>query len=80
MEEHFRQRPYPAPLLFLATSETEIAGTLFAVYGVLLAPIGWKYALIGWIYALAWFIIIDFIKIGLYRRIRRGKGLLTRAS
>ncbi len=61
-ERHFWQKPYPAPLLFFATSITEIVATIFAVYGVFLAAIGWKYALMVWAYSLAWFVVNDFIK------------------
>jgi H+-transporting ATPase len=72
-EKHFWQKPYPSPLLFSATSITEIMGTLFAVYGVFLASIGWKYALLVWGYSLAWFVVNDFIKIWTYKYLRRGK-------
>jgi H+-transporting ATPase len=40
---------------------------------VLLVPIGWKYALLIWGYALAWFILNDFIKVWLYKYLRRDK-------
>jgi H+-transporting ATPase len=72
-EKHFWQKPYPSILLFSATSVTEIIGTLFAIFGVLLVPIGWKYVLLIWGYALAWFILNDFIKIWLYKYLRKEK-------
>lgn len=72
-EKHFWQKPYPSPLLFSATSVTEIIGTLFAVYGVFLTPIGWEYALIVWGYALAWFVVNDFVKISVYKFLRKDK-------
>ncbi|BBA70791.1 plasma-membrane proton-efflux P-type ATPase [Geobacter sulfurreducens] len=70
-EKHFWQKPFPSPLLFSATTLTEILGTLFAVYGVFLAAIGWKNALLVWGYALAWFVLNDFIKVWTYRYLRR---------
>jgi len=66
----FWQKPYPSPLLFGATFGTEILGTLIAVYGIFITPIGWIYALWMWLYALAEFIVNDFIKLALYRRLR----------
>lgn len=70
-EKHFWQKPFPSPLLFSATTLTEILGTLFAVYGVFLASIGWGNALLVWGYALAWFVLNDFIKVWTYRYLRR---------
>ena len=70
-EKHFWQKPYPSPLLFSATSITEIIGTLFAVSGWFISPIGWKYAMIVWLYALTWFVINDFCKIWTYRILGR---------
>ncbi len=72
-ENHFWQKPYPAPLLFSATSVTEIVGTLFAVNGWFISPIGWKYALLVWGYALAWFVVNDTVKVWTYRMLRREK-------
>jgi H+-transporting ATPase len=67
----FWQRPYPAPLLLVATFGTEILGSLIAVYGLLVAPIGWTYALWMWAYALAWFVFNDVVKWGTYRLLRQ---------
>jgi H+-transporting ATPase len=70
-EKHFWQKPYPSPLLFSATSATEIIGTLFAVYGVFLSPIGWEYALLVWGYAIAWFVVNDFVKMLVFGFLRK---------
>ena len=67
----FWQRPYPAPLLLVATFGTEILGTVIAVYGFLVTPIGWQYALWMWAYALAWFVFNDVVKWGTYRLLRK---------
>jgi H+-transporting ATPase len=69
-EGWFWQRPWPAPLLFIATFGTEIIGTIIAVYGFLITPIGWKYALWMWGYALLWFFIDNSSKILAYRLLR----------
>jgi len=67
----FWRRPWPAPLLLIATFGTEIVGTLIAVYGFLITPIGWKYALWMWAYALLWFVINNAAKVITYRLLRR---------
>ena len=69
-EGWFWQRPYPAPLLLVATFGTEILGTLIAVYGVFVTPIGWEYALLMWVYALIWFLVNDVVKMLTYRMLR----------
>ncbi|MBI1422330.1 MAG: HAD-IC family P-type ATPase [Gammaproteobacteria bacterium] len=66
----FWRRPFPAPLLMVATFGTEIIGTLMAVYGIMIDPIGWKYALWMWAYALLWFVIDNTAKILAYRLLR----------
>ncbi len=63
----FWQRPFPSPLLLVATFGTEIVGTLIAVYGILVTPVGWTDALWMWAYALAWFLFNDVVKWSLYR-------------
>ena len=70
-EHRFWQKPYPATPLLLAGPLTEVVATLFAVYGWFITAIGWKYALIVWGYAFAWFVINDFIKIWVYRFMRK---------
>lgn len=61
-EGAFWRKPWPAPILFVATFATEIIGTFIAVYGWFIAPIGWEYALYIWAYALFWFVLEDAIK------------------
>lgn len=70
-ERRFWQPPYPAPALFWAALATKIAATIFAVYGWFIAPIGWQYALLVWGYALSWFIVNDFIKVWVYKLLRK---------
>ncbi|ONF43904.1 metal-transporting ATPase [Marinobacter lutaoensis] len=70
-EGWFWERPWPSPLLMVATFGTEILGTLIAVYGVMITPVGWAYAAWIWLYALAWFFVNDVIKVLTYRMLRR---------
>lgn len=63
----FYQKPWPSPLLLVATFGTEILGTLIAIYGLFITPIGWEFALYIWLYAFVWFLINDVIKMVTYR-------------
>ena len=63
----FYQKPWPSPLLLVATFGTEMLGTLIAVYGLFITPIGWEFALYIWLYAFVWFLINDVIKMVTYR-------------
>ncbi len=65
------EKPYPAPILLMATIGTEIVGTLVAVYGVFITPIGWRYALLIWGYALIWMLINDTLKVYANRFLQR---------
>lgn len=78
-EGWFWQRPWPSPLLFGATFDTEIVGTLIAVYGFLVTPIGWTYALLIWVYALLEFIINDVVKVAAYKKLiqKNHNGVVT---
>jgi H+-transporting ATPase len=69
--DHFWRRPFPAPLLLWAAVITKALATLFAVYGWFVSPIGWQNALLVWGYALAWFVLNDFVKIWVYKFLRR---------
>ena len=69
-ENWFWQRPWPAPLLLIATFGTEIIGTLVAVYGFLITPIGWEYALWMWAYAFLWFVVNNAANVLAYRLLR----------
>jgi H+-transporting ATPase len=75
-EHHFWKRPFPSLKLFIPAMATRITGTLIAVYGLFMAPIGWKYAMYIWLYATAWFLINNFVKVGVYKLLRkRGRSL-----
>jgi len=76
-ERHFWQRPFPAPVLFLATTATEIAATFIVVNGWFLTAVKWEYVLLVWVYALAWFVVNDFIKIRLYKLGRKDKAIIA---
>ncbi|PKL60956.1 MAG: metal-transporting ATPase, partial [Methanomicrobiales archaeon HGW-Methanomicrobiales-4] len=68
-QQHFWKRPFPSIALFGTAEITQIGATLIAIYGVFMTPVGWIIALIVWGYALATFVIIDQIKVRLFRKI-----------
>jgi H+-transporting ATPase len=70
-EGRFWRKPYPAPILLWSAIGTKFAATLFAVYGLLVSPIGWTNALIIWGYALAWMVVNDFVKVAVFKWLRR---------
>jgi H+-transporting ATPase len=70
-ERHFWKRPFPSLKLFIPAMATRVTGTLIAVYGVFMNPIGWKYAMYIWLYATAWFVLNNFVKVGVYKLLRR---------
>jgi H+-transporting ATPase len=59
----------PAKILLFAIIGTQLTATLLTVYGILLPAMGWGLAAIVWGYALAMFIVTDFLKVQLYKRI-----------
>lgn len=61
----------PALPLFLAVVITQSIATIIVVYGLLLPAIGWYLAAFIWIYALIAFVITDFIKVRLYKFLKR---------
>jgi H+-transporting ATPase len=70
-ERHFWKKPFPSLKLFIPAFATRITGTVIAVYGLFMSPIGWKYAMLIWLYATAWFVFNDFVKVGVYKLLRR---------
>lgn len=70
-DRHFWHKPYPSLKLLIPALGTRIIGTLIACYGLFMTPVGWKYT--GWIYlyATTWFLINDFVKVCVYKLLRR---------
>ncbi len=57
----------PAPVLLLSLMGTQILATVMTVYGIVLPAMGWTPALIVWGEALLVFLLVDFLKIRMYR-------------
>ncbi len=58
----------PAKALFLAVVLTQLTATLITVYGILLPAMGWGLAGLVWGYSLVAFLVTDFLKVRLYKR------------
>ncbi len=68
-------RPFPSWQLLAANVSTGIIGMLMAVYGWFMTPVGWDFALFFMGYYVIWMFLIDAIKVGTYRIMRR-RGLV----
>ena len=68
----------PAKELFLAVVITQSIATLITVYGILLPAMGWIPALFIWGEALTVFVIIDFIKVRVYKTLDHSNLLFAR--
>ncbi len=69
-------RPFPSWQLLIANVSTGVIGVLMAVYGWFMEPVGWDFALFFIGYYVVWMFIIDAIKVGTYRLMRR-RGLVA---
>ncbi|MBN1410807.1 MAG: plasma-membrane proton-efflux P-type ATPase [Spirochaetales bacterium] len=67
-KRHFWQSR-PALPMILAVICTQVIATLITVYGFLLPPLGWALAGFIWGQAIIVFLIVDFIKVKLYKLI-----------
>jgi H+-transporting ATPase len=57
----------PAPKMLAATGLSVAISTVLACFGILMTAVGPMWTLASWGYAFAWFLIFDWVKIGLYR-------------
>lgn len=61
--------PAPALPMFLAIVGTQIVAVLLCGLGVFVAQIPWIVIGLVWIYMLVWMLILDLVKLALYRKI-----------
>ncbi len=69
VKDWFWKKPWPSPMLYVATFGTRIIGTIIAVYGGwgLFTPVGWEWAIFIWGYAIAWFLFNDVVKMAVLK-------------
>ncbi len=73
-------KPYPSLSLFLALEGTQVAGTLVAVYGLIIEPVGWGYAAAVWGYAIVWMLVLNSVKVLVYRKFLDRNGEKSREA
>jgi H+-transporting ATPase len=66
-QQHFWERPFPSLALFGTAEITQVVATLIAIFGIFMTPIGWITALLIWAYAGLELIIVDIIKVRIFR-------------
>jgi H+-transporting ATPase len=69
VKDWFWKKPWPSPILYVATFGTRVLGTIIAVYGGwgLFTPVGWEWAIFIWGYAIAWFLFNDVVKMAILK-------------
>ncbi len=68
VKDWFWKKPWPSPILWIATFGTRLIGTIIAVYGFgLITPVGWGWALFIWGYAMVWFFFNDAVKMAILK-------------
>ena len=70
----------PSNILLVAVLGTQTVATIIAVYGLLIPPIGWSLALFVWVYAMASFVLTDFAKVFLFKRLEREANILEKEA
>jgi len=70
----FFSRPWPAMPLFLAVLGTQIFAVLMCGFGWFVTALPWTIIGLVWVYMLAWMFVLDWVKLALYRRVKKGAG------
>jgi H+-transporting ATPase len=65
-------RPWPAMPLFLAIVSTQIFAVLMCGYGWFVSAIPWTIIGMIWIYMLVWMLVLNVIKLALYKHMKIG--------
>ncbi|MEM8679815.1 MAG: plasma-membrane proton-efflux P-type ATPase [Planctomycetota bacterium] len=65
----FFKKPWPARPLFLAVVGTQALAVLLCGMGWIVTRIPWHVILLVWVYMLVWMVILDAVKLALYRRV-----------
>ncbi len=70
-------KPWPATPLFTALFGTQILAVLFCGFGWFVEPLPWTIIGLVWLYMIVWVIVIDLIKIAIYKRKERDPKIKT---
>jgi H+-transporting ATPase len=63
----FWARPYPSWKLLVAVFGTQAFAVLMAAFGWLVPAVSWELIGLLWAYNLIWMLVLDFVKLGIYR-------------
>jgi H+-transporting ATPase len=63
----FWARPYPSWKLLVAVFGTQVLAVLMAAFGWLVPAVSWELIGLLWAYNLIWMLVLDFVKLGIYR-------------
>ncbi|MBN1914640.1 MAG: plasma-membrane proton-efflux P-type ATPase [Parachlamydiales bacterium] len=66
-KQAFYTKPYPSKILLTAILSTQVLAALFVGFGILMTAIPWSYIFLIWGYTLLWMLILDRIKILIYK-------------
>jgi H+-transporting ATPase len=61
--------PWPARPLFLAIVGTQVFAVLMCGFGWFVTALPWIIILMVWVYMLIWMVVLDLVKLAIYRRI-----------
>jgi H+-transporting ATPase len=64
--------PWPSMPLFLAIVGTQVLAVLICGLGWFVPAIPWTIIGLVWVYMLIWIVVLDVVKLALYRRLRQG--------
>ena len=65
----FVSRPWPASPLFLAIVATQVFAVLMCGFGWFVTALPWLVIGLVWVYLLIWIVVLDLVKLSIYRRI-----------
>jgi H+-transporting ATPase len=67
-------RPWPAMPLLAAIVGTQVLAVLMCGFGWFMTALPWTIIGLVWLYLLAWMIVLDWVKLALYSRMKLGAG------
>jgi H+-transporting ATPase len=71
--ELFFSPPWPAKPLFIAVVGTQLFAVLMCGFGWFVTSIPWTIIALVWLYMLAWMLVLDQVKLAIYRKLARVK-------
>jgi H+-transporting ATPase len=66
-------RPWPAMPLVVAIVGTQIFAVLMCGFGWFVTALPWTIIALVWVYMLIWMLVLDLVKLALYRKLAHGE-------